>query len=85
MDATAISTSFGALVQHAMVALIVLGSAAYVLHVRAPGLSRRLRVALAVPLVREGRPAWMKRAGRWIAPPRVASMGCGGCSGCEPG
>jgi hypothetical protein len=71
--------------QEFIVALLVLAAAAFVLHDRAPGLSRRLRVAMAVPLVREGRPAWVKRAGRWIAPPRVASKGCGGCTGCEPG
>ena len=34
----------------------------------------------AVPLVREGRPQWVKRAGRWIAPPMVAAGACGGCS-----
>ena len=70
--------------QEFIVALLVLAAAAFVLHDRAPRLSRRLRVAMAVPLVREGRPAWVKRAGRWIAPPRVASKGCGGCNGCEP-
>ncbi|WP_397572513.1 DUF6587 family protein [Silanimonas sp.] len=68
------------MLQEFIVALLVLAAAAFVVHDRAPGLSRRLRVAL----VREGRPAWMKRAGRWIAPPRVASNGCGGCTGCEP-
>jgi len=66
--------------QEFIVALLVLAAAAFVLHDRAPVLSRRLRVAMAVPLVREGRPAWMKRVGRWIAPPRLASQGCGGCS-----
>ena len=70
--------------QEFIVALLVLAAAAFVLHDRAPRLSRRLRVAMAVPLVREGRPAWVKRAGRWIAPPRVPSNGCGGCNGCEP-
>jgi len=73
------------MLQEFVIALLVLAAAAFVLHDRAPALSRRLRVALAVPLVREGRPAWMKRAGRWIAPPRLASTGCGACTGCEPG
>jgi hypothetical protein len=73
------------MLQEAIVGALVLGAAAFVLHDRAPVLSRRLRVALAVPLVREGRPAWVKRAGRLIAPPLVASKGCGGCTGCEPG
>lgn len=71
--------------QELAVALIVLASAAFVLHSRAPALSRRLRVAIAVPMVREGRPAWMRRAGRWIAPPRLTKAGCGGCDGCAPG
>ncbi|MGL6290665.1 MAG: DUF6587 family protein [Silanimonas sp.] len=71
--------------QDLAVAIIVLGSAAYVLHDRAPALSRRLRVAIAVPMIREGRPAWMRRMARWIAPPRPATTGCGGCDGCAPG
>lgn len=73
------------MLQEAIVGVLVLGAAAFVLHDRAPRLSRRLRVAIAVPLIRGGRPAWMKRVGRWIAPPRLASNGCGGCTGCEPG
>jgi len=73
------------MLQEVVVALLVFAAAAFVLHDRAPALSRRLRVAMAVPLVRDGRPAWMRRAGQWIAPPRLPSKGCGGCSGCEPG
>ena len=72
------------MLQELIVGVFVLGAAAFVLHNRAPALSRRLRVAVAVPLVRDGRPVWMKRTGRWIAPPRFASNGCGGCAGCEP-
>jgi hypothetical protein len=73
------------MLQELIVGVLVLGAAAFVLHDRAPALSRRLRVAIAVPLVRDGRPEWLKRVARWIAPPRPASNGCGGCSGCEPG
>lgn len=73
------------MLQELIVGVLVLGAAAFVLHDRAPALSRRLRVALAVPLVRDGRPGWVRRVGRWIAPPRLASNGCGGCTGCEPG
>lgn len=73
------------MLQELIVGVLVLGAAAFVLHDRAPALSRRLRVALAVPLVRDGRPGWIRRVGRWIAPPRLASSGCGGCTGCEPG
>ncbi len=50
-----------------------------------PGTLKRLRVALAVPLVRDGRPAWMRSLGRKIAPPSSAVDGsCGGCNGCDP-
>ena len=50
-----------------------------------PGTLRRLRVALAVPLVREGRPRWMRALGRRIAPPGRDNEGaCGGCNGCDP-
>lgn len=73
------------MLQELIVGVLVLGAAAFVLHDRAPALSRRLRVALAVLLVRDGRPGWVRRVGRWIAPPRPASNGCGGCTGCEPG
>ena len=42
---------------------------------------RRLRIALAVPLVREGRPRWLRALGRRIAP--AASVGDGSCGGCN--
>lgn len=73
------------MMQALVVGVLVVGAAAFVLHDLAPAWSRRLRVAIAVPLVRDGRPQWLKRVARWIAPPRPASNGCGGCSGCEPG
>ena len=67
--------------QDLAVALIVALAFAYVVHARAPAFSRRLRVALAVPMVREGRPAWLRALGRRLAPPRAAG-GCAGCDGC---
>ena len=70
--------------QYVAVGLAVAGSVLYLVHARAPVLSRRCRMAIAVPMVREGRPAWMKRLGRWIAPPRAAGVGCDGCDGCSP-
>lgn len=69
--------------QYAVIALAVLFSAGYVVHTRLPKQSRALRVALAVPLVREGRPLWMRRVGRWLAPPRNTVMTCRGCDGCS--
>lgn len=76
----------GLLAQYLVIALAVLLSAAYVVRRQLPGPVRRLRIACAVLLVRDGRPAWMQGIGRWIAP-AVATGGdaCGtGCSGCGP-
>jgi hypothetical protein len=69
--------------QYLLVAAAVAASTLYVVHQRAPRLSRRVRVAIAIPLVREGRPAWLRRLGRWLAPPRVVGDFCGGCDGCS--
>ena len=50
-----------------------------------PGTLRKVRLALAAPLVREGRPAWMRTLARWIAPPGGAGVSsCGGCTDCGP-
>jgi hypothetical protein len=70
--------------QYPIVAIAVAVSARVVLRKQAPSLERRLRIALALPLVREGRPAWMRAIGRCIAPrAQAAQVGCGGCNGCE--
>ena len=74
------------LVQYLLIALAVMASAIHVLNRQLPGPMRRLRIACAVPLVREGRPRWVGRLGRWIAPASVAGgkAACGGCDGCGP-
>lgn len=69
--------------QYVVIAVAVLVSAWVVFRKQAPNAARRLRIALAVSLLREGRPAWLRAMGRWIAPPSKASDGCGGCSGCD--
>lgn len=75
----------GLLLQYAVVALAVIASAWVVFVKQFPLAARRLRVAVAVPMVREGRPRWMVRMGQRIAPPRVdGGDGCGTCSGCAP-
>lgn len=75
----------GLAVQYVLVALAVSVSAGYVAHRQFPGGVRRLRIALALPLVRAQRPAWLQRIGRRIAPaPRAADDACGGCNGCGP-
>jgi hypothetical protein len=78
-----VSTSL--LLQYLVVALAVIASAWVVAKKQFPGGVRRLRVALAVPLVREGRAGWLRRFGRFIAPPAIAGNdGCGGCDNCGP-
>ena len=72
--------------QYAIVALAVALSAWAVLRAQAPAFERRLRGALALPLLRAGRPAWMRALGRRIAPPpRASAAACGGCERCGPG
>jgi len=78
------ATTLGILAQYLTIAFAVMCAAAYVLHDRAPALSRRLRVAMAIPMVREGRPAWMRALGQRIAPPTAKGKTCGSCSGCAP-
>ena len=73
------------LAQYVVIALAVIVSAGYVVRRQFPQGVRRLRLACAVPLVREGRPAWMRRIGRWLAPVPKGGPGddCGGCNGCK--
>ena len=76
----------GLLLQYALVAMAVAASAGYVFKRQWPAAVRRLRVACAVPLLRAGRAPWLRRAGRWVAPPVQGNGGaCGsGCDGCRP-
>lgn len=74
----------GLLVQYILIALAVLASVVVVLHKQFPNATRRLRIALAVPLLREERAEWIKSLGRWIAPvPRASGKDCGGCDSCD--
>ena len=72
--------------QYAIIAVAVVVSAWVVLKKQFPGPLRKTRVALALPLLRDDRAAWVRSLGRWIAP--AASMGsdtaCGGCNTCGP-
>lgn len=76
----------GLLLQYVVIALAVLLSAGYVAIRQLPGPTRTLRIACALPLLREGRAPWLRAMGRWIAPPRGGDAGaCGtGCNGCGP-
>ena len=71
------------LLQYLVVALAVLASAAVVMRKQFPNATRKLRIALALPLLREGRPAWLRALARKIAPPgQGGGKDCGGCNGC---
>lgn len=70
------------LLQYATIALAVLVSAAFVAKKQFPNATRRVRIACALPLLREGRPGWLRAVGRWIAPPASLS-GAGACGGCD--
>jgi hypothetical protein len=76
----------GLLLQYVLVALAVAASAGYVAIKRFPASVRKLRVAVALPLLREGRAGWLHGLGRRIAPaPSIGTSGsCGGCNGCDP-
>ena len=70
--------------QYAVIALLVLLSALFVWRTRFPASWRRTRVALAIPMLCEGRPAWMRSIGRKIPPASALASGeCGGCDGCK--
>ena len=75
----------GLLAQYVAIGLAVVASALFVLHSRWPAGVRRLRIACAVPLVREARPAWVRKVGKWIAPSVAnGAPGCEtGCDGCS--
>lgn len=72
--------------QYVVVALAVMVSAWVVLNKQFPDAARRFRIALALPLVREGRPVWVRALGKKIAPaPKSTAEGCGGCDSCDTG
>ena len=73
----------GLLLQYLIVAVAVVLSVWVVAKKQFPGSVRELRVSLALLLLRDGRPEWLRRLGRWLAPPGTTGGGdCGGCNGC---
>ena len=74
----------GLLLQYLAVAALALASLWVVMTRQFPNAMRRLRTACALPMLREGRPAWVRALGRRLAPPgRAGSAGaCGGCDSC---
>ncbi len=74
----------GLLVQYVVIALAVLASLGVVMHKQFPATTRKVRIALALPLLRDGRAGWMKALGRRVGPPPARGEGgCGGCDGCD--
>ena len=74
----------GLLAQYIVVALAVVISVVVVARKQFPEGVRRLRIACALPLLREGRAPWLQALGRRLAPaPRFAGDSCGGCNGCD--
>ena len=73
------------LLQYLVIGAAVLVSAWVVANKQFPGGVRKLRIALALPLLREGRAGWLRAIGRWIAPTgRAGDHACGGCNSCDP-
>ena len=73
------------MLQYAVIALVVFASLVVVMRKQFPNATRRLRIALALPLLRESAPGWLRPVGRAIAPPaRNAGKGCDGCDSCGP-
>ncbi|WP_374011703.1 DUF6587 family protein [Pseudoxanthomonas koreensis] len=70
--------------QYLLVGLVVALALWVFVRKQFPGSLRRLRMAVATPLVRDGRPAWMRALARRIAPPGSGGgSSCGGCNGCN--
>ena len=71
--------------QYAVIAIAVAASAWVVAKKLFPNAVRGARMAIAVRLVRESRPPWLRALGKRIAPaPASAGKDCGGCDACDP-
>ena len=74
----------GLLAQYVAIALAVLASVVVVMLKQFPNATRRLRIAIALPLLREERAEWIKSVGRMLAPaPLAGGKDCGGCDSCD--
>ncbi len=80
------SPQLSLVLQYVVIALAVAVSAWVVMKKQFPDAARRVRIALAIPLLREARPPWLRDIGRRIAPaPKSGADGCGGCDSCDTG
>jgi hypothetical protein len=74
----------GLLAQYLIIALVTILSVVIVARSQFPAAIRKLRIAIALPLLRDGMPGWVKALGRRLAPaPRAGGSACGGCSSCD--
>ena len=74
----------GLLAQYLVIVLAVLASVVVVVRKQFPNATRKLRIAIALPLLRETSPAWLQSLGRWLAPaPKAGGKDCGGCGSCD--
>lgn len=72
------------LLQYLFIAIAVVMAGIFVWRTRFPRSWRATRIALAIPMLREGNTAWMRSLGRKIAPASALASGeCGGCNGCS--
>ncbi len=70
--------------QYGLIMLAGVASAVFLVQKQWPVAVRQLRIACAVPLLREGSSKLMQRLGRLIAPkPNAANTGCGSCNSCS--
>ncbi|MET0654044.1 MAG: DUF6587 family protein [Pseudoxanthomonas sp.] len=73
------------LLQYSVITLAVIFSVWIVAKKQFPGSLRRLRVALALTLLRAGRPSWMRAIGLRVSPVNQGGdSACGGCDNCGP-
>src|SRR5262245_20407299 len=72
--------------QYLVIGVVVLAALWIFVKKQMPGTLRRLRLSLATPLVRDGRPDWMRGLARRIAAPSQwgGAVSCGGCNDCGP-
>ena len=74
----------GLLAQYLAIAVAVVASVVVVMRKQFPNATRRLRIAIALPLLREERAEWIRSVGRMLAPaPRARGKDCGGCDSCD--
>jgi len=70
--------------QYGLIGLAIGISAVSFAHKQWPAAVRQLRVACALPLLREGSSKSMQTLGRWIAPvPLATKKECGRCNSCS--